>query len=165
MKNIKYKEFEIINFTHVSAEEKKLILKWRNHEDVRKWMINKNIISNAEHNAYMSSLADNHKKMCFIIKDETNYLGVVEFDEINLDNGTAYFGLNSNPDNNRMGIGKILEEISVYLSKQHIGLKKLMLYVYIDNQRAINLYEKSGFKIIKEQSIRGGNAYFMEKTI
>ncbi len=163
--NIFYKDYEIINFINLNELEKELVLSWRNHEEVRKWMVNKEIISYEEHLNYINSLIGNDNKLCFIVKTQEAYIGVVEFDEIDLQKNEAYFGLNANLDNPTRGIGRVLEEISIYLAKEKLGLKKLKLYVYEENQRVINLHKKFGFEITEKKSVAGREAYFMESLI
>ena len=158
-KNIFYKEYEIINFINTILEEKKMILKWRNNENVRKWMIDKSIIPLEEHIKYIDLLKYKQDKLCFLIKEDKNYLGIVEFDEIT--NNSAYFGINSNLNSNIQDIGKILEEISIYLAKKYLNLKKLKLYVYKNNIKATTLYKQSNYNIYNENK----KFYFMEKIL
>lgn len=63
--SIIYKDYTITNFINTIDIEKKLILDWRNDENVRKWMVNKNIISYNEHLNYINSLKNNNQKLCF----------------------------------------------------------------------------------------------------
>ncbi|QIR75953.1 UDP-4-amino-4,6-dideoxy-N-acetyl-beta-L-altrosamine N-acetyltransferase [Sulfurospirillum diekertiae] len=163
--NFFYNEYEIINFINTTENEKTLILQWRNNENVRKWMVNKDIISLDEHCKYIESLRHNDKKLCFLIKNNHNYLGVVEFDLIDLKNNSAYFGLSANMDNKRPGVGTVLQEICLYISKDKLKIKNLLLYVFSNNKNAISLYEKFGFKTIKEDFIYNEKIFFMEKIL
>jgi len=164
-KTLHYNNYEIINFINTSEIEKKLILDWRNHDNVRKWMLKKNIITYNEHKKYINSLKKNSIKLCRLVKFKNSYLGIVEFDEINFDTKTAYFGLNSNPMCKQQGIGRILEEICIYIAKEKLQLTKLYLYVFKSNMQVINLHKKYGFKIIDEKDILGEESCFMEKFL
>ncbi|MEA3315624.1 MAG: UDP-4-amino-4,6-dideoxy-N-acetyl-beta-L-altrosamine N-acetyltransferase [Campylobacterota bacterium] len=164
-RNIFYQNYKIINFINTIDLEKKLILKWRNNKNVRKWMVNKNLINYNEHKNYIISLKKNNQKLCFLIKSKNSSLGIIEFDKIDLYKKTAYFGLNSNITNKEIGIGKILMEISIYLAKEKIGLKKLNLYVFTTNKKAINLYNKFKFEVIKEKKHISKHFYYMEKIL
>lgn len=46
-----------------------------------------------------------------------------------------------------MGIGNLLLEKIINLADNKLNIKRLELNVFIDNERAIKLYEKHGFKI------------------
>jgi len=164
-KNIFYKNYEIINFINTNDIEKRLILEWRNSDSVRKWMTNKDIISIEEHLNYVESLKNNKQKLCFLVKENSDYLGIIEFDNINYTNKSAYFGLNANPNNKKLGIGRILEEVLLYIAKEKLLINKLKLYVFIENKLAINLYKKFGFLITKEDSIHERKIYYMEKIL
>jgi len=158
---LSYKSYSLINFIQTNDKEKELILKWRNSDKVRQWMVNKSIITLEEHYNYIDSLKDKKDKLCFLVKEEENYLGIVEFDEIN--NDSAYFGLNANSDTQIKGVGRILESISIYIAKELLELKKLKLYVFNNNERAIRLYERSNYKVLADNS--DNKITYMEKTL
>lgn len=160
-----YKEYEIINFINTNENEKKLILQWRNNENVRKWMVNKDIILLDEHYKYIESLKNNNNKLCFLIKSNNDYLGVIEFDSIDVKNNSAYFGLNANMESKQSGIGTVLQEIGLYISKDKLNINSLLLYVFANNKSAISLYEKFNFKTIKEDFIYNEKILYMEKIL
>jgi len=162
---ILYKEYKIINFIYTNEDEKKLILKWRNHDDVRKWMFNKAIISTNEHYNYMQSLQNRPDKLCFLVSTENEYLGIIEFNEVNLKQKSAYFGLNTNMSLKWLGAGTILQEICLYLSKNQLQIKTLMLDVFSNNKRAISLYKRFNFRTTKEYYIKYDKVLHMEKTV
>jgi UDP-4-amino-4,6-dideoxy-N-acetyl-beta-L-altrosamine N-acetyltransferase len=164
-KSIFYKNYEIINFINTNELEKSLILEWRNNENVRKWMVNNNIISLEEHLNYINSLKNKDDKLCFLIKEYDEYLGIIEFDEINLNTKSAYFGINANIDIKVRGIGRILESISTYIAKELLKLETLKLYVFKENSKAINLYKKSNYFIKEESTINRQKIIYMEKTL
>jgi len=158
---LSYKSYNLINFIQTNDKEKELILKWRNSDEVRQWMVNKSIITLEEHYNYIDSLKDKKDKLCFLVKEEENYLGIVEFDEI--DAKSAFFGLNANSDTKIKGVGRILENISIYIAKELLGLKKLKLYVFNNNKRAIRLYEHSNYQVLTDNS--NNKITYMEKIL
>jgi len=161
--NIFYKNYEIINFINTNDIEKRLILEWRNNDDVRKWMINKDLITIEEHFNYIESLKNNKKKLCFLLKEKNNYLGIVEFDEIN--NNSASFGINKNIMSTKKGLGELLEKLSIYIAKTKLNINKLTLSVLKDNIRAIELYKKSNYSIKYEKEIYNNILIYMEKKL
>ena len=46
----------LCNFTTLSESQKKMILTWRNHENVKAYMYNENEISEAEHFDFIEAL-------------------------------------------------------------------------------------------------------------
>ena len=163
--NITYENYTIINFVNTSDVEKKMILDWRNNDNVRKWMLDKKKIDLETHYKYIESLKDNENKLCFIVKNEEVYIGIFEFDEIDLVNKTACFGLNASPHTHIKGVGSILIKISLYLAQQFLHLDILKLYVNYENKNAVNLYKKFKFAITCEKNIAEENYYFMEKIL
>lgn len=163
--NIFYKKYELINFINTNENEKKLILEWRNDENVRKWMVNKNIITMDEHLRYIDSLKHKDDKLCFIVKCKEGYLGIIEFDKIDLINKEAYFGLNMNPNCNLLGIGTSLLDIISMISSANLHLRKLLLYVFEDNIKAINLYKKMNFHELKSNILNKEKILYMEKIL
>ena len=128
----------IKKFQDLNLQEQKEILEWRNHKDIRKWMYNKNKISLKEHLDFIQNLDKN--KVYLKIDD----VGIVNF---KIFNNYVEFGIHKNPNKQKVG-NKLLE----------IGLKeafkykdKIILYVFENNIKAINLYKKFGFKIIDKK--------------
>ena len=59
----------------------------------------------------------------------------------------AGLGMGVHDDYQNKGIGTALVEAAIDLADNWINLKRIELHVYIDNQRAVHLYEKFGFVI------------------
>ena len=87
---------ELINFTNLSLEEKKMILEWRNHKDIRKWMYNRDIIGLSEHLSYIDSLASKKDRLYFIVKYRNEVIGVIDFTNIDHINNKTDFETFSN---------------------------------------------------------------------
>ena len=47
---------QLLNFIDLELEEKEMILKWRNHPEIRKWMYNQDEIKLEEHLSFIESL-------------------------------------------------------------------------------------------------------------
>ncbi|AZV47273.1 UDP-4-amino-4,6-dideoxy-N-acetyl-beta-L-altrosamine N-acetyltransferase [Nautilia sp. PV-1] len=125
-----------IKFQDLSLEEKKEVLKWRNHPEIRKWMYNKNEISLEEHLKFIDTL-ENSNKIYLKVDD----LGVVNFiifkDYVDL-------GIHKNPV--KKSVGNILLKFAIDYAFDYLNTKKIILYVFENNEKAISLYKKFGFK-------------------
>jgi len=128
---MKYKKFQ-----DLSLEEKKEVLRWRNHPEIRKWMYNKEVISLQNHLEFIENLKNSNK-----IYLKVGNLGVVNFI---LKNGYVEFGIHKNPE--KKGVGKKLIEFAVNYAFNELKIFKIILYVYENNEKALNLYLKFGFK-------------------
>lgn len=131
----------LINFTDLSLEEKKMVLKWRNHLSVRKWMYTQEEIPLENHLKFIESLNQSNNKLYFLVKKDDNYLGVIDFTNI-MDNSTD-IGLYANPK--LRGVGQILIDIIIEYAFDMMCKKKLVAEALESNVKARELYKKNNF--------------------
>ena len=130
------------NFIQLNYDEKLMILEWRNHSETSKFMINKKV-ELKEHLNFINSLKENKTKLYFLVDD----IGVIDF--TNITDKKADIGLYKNP--NKQKVGSVLMKHIIDYGFNVLGLEKLILYVYKNNQKAINLYKKFNFKIVNKK--------------
>jgi UDP-4-amino-4,6-dideoxy-N-acetyl-beta-L-altrosamine N-acetyltransferase len=135
---------ELINFIDLSLEEKKMVLEWRNHNSIRRYMYNQEIISLENHLKYIESLKKSRDKRYFLVKREDSYLGVIDFTNIKKD--SCHFGLYSKP--NLKGVGDTLLQTIIDYAFNNLKTQTLKLEVLESNIRAIKLYKRFKFKEI-----------------
>jgi len=87
---------------------------------------------------------DNMPKNKIYLKAED--LGVINFKIIN---DTAELGIHKNPDKKK--VGNILLKTAIEYAFNELNAKKIILYIFEDNLKAINLYKKFGFKEIDKK--------------
>ncbi len=134
---------KLTKFQDLSLEEKKEVLNWRNHPEIRKWMLDKNKISLKNHLNFIENLKED--KIYLKVED----LGVINFKILGQ---KAELGLHKNPEKNK--VGKILLNEAIEYAFNKLNAKKIILYVFGDNIKAINLYKKFGFiEIDKKDNI------------
>lgn len=106
----------------------------------------------------------NEKGHSFLLaKDNEQYIGYASY-QLNCEsNRTKLHKIYVLPEQQGKGIGKILlqEIIAKALEGEN---KKLFLNVNKHN-KAVNFYEKNGFKIIDEEDIPIGNGYYMNDYV
>ena len=134
----------------------------RNHPEVRKWMYNQDSISKKDHFEFIKNLESNIKKRYFLVKQEDNVIGSINFSEIDLFNSVE-FGIYANPFSQLKGNGKLLELVASQYAFVELGVKKIKLEVYSDNDRAIHFYNKCGFEFIDTKKVNDRNIMHMEK--
>lgn len=132
-----------INFTDLTTEEKKRVLQWRNHDTVRRWMYNKELIALKDHMQFIDTLKRRDDRVYFLVKNKDKEVGVIDLTSINLTQESAEIGLYAKPGTK--GAGKVLIESILDYGFKHLMLKTLYSNVYIGNIGAIKLYEKFGF--------------------
>ncbi|WP_139453486.1 UDP-4-amino-4,6-dideoxy-N-acetyl-beta-L-altrosamine N-acetyltransferase [Campylobacter armoricus] len=131
------------DFNDLTQKEIKLVLKWRNDENIAKFMKTQNI-SLKEHLHFLTNLKSDKTKKYFLVYDDKDTIGVIDF--INITQTSCEFGLYGI----KKGVGKILmQEIKNYAFNV-LNIQTLNACVFKENTKALNLYLKSNFKIIKE---------------
>ena len=133
----------LTNFTQTSKREKKKILLWRNHKEIRRWMYNKKKIKLKEHLDFISSLETQKNKKYFLVKTKEHSCAVVDLTQIK-SKSSAQLGIYTKP--NSKGYGKLAMHTLIRYAFDSLELKKLYAGVYIKNIRAISFYKKFHFK-------------------
>ena len=128
------------------------------------WMHDSNIQKSFKKNMLGAKLADT-KKFCFssrvpktediktgdsihmAIVDETDeYLGTISLKDINLENMTAEYAITTRAKAQGKGIAFKATGLILTKAFEEIGLHRVYLNVFSDNEKAIRLYERAGFK-------------------
>ncbi|CAD7288029.1 UDP-4-amino-4, 6-dideoxy-N-acetyl-beta-L-altrosamine N-acetyltransferase [Campylobacter majalis] len=139
----------LINFTELSHSQKMMILKWRNDEQVAKFMLNKNI-SEMDHLNFIQSLKTCTHKLYFLVKNDDVFekcdIGVIYFTDICKE--SCEFGLYANPS--LKGVGKVLIKGVIDYAFCVLKVKILSAKAYKSNEKALALYDKFGFEICSE---------------
>ena len=154
------KEIKLINFTDLSNDEKKIILEWRNNPNIKKWMYTQDDITPESHLNFIDSLKNSKEKLYFLVKKEDENIGVIYF--TNLTKKEVYFGLYANPTIKILGVGRILEELSIDFAFNSLNARKLKLEVFEDNIQVINLHRKYNFKKSGEKFVNNKKVICME---
>lgn len=134
---------ELKNFTDLSADEREMVLKWRNHESVRTYMYTNDRIHADDHENFVNSLTDRDDKRYFIVYKNGAPIGVVNL--VNITDTSASLGLYANPYSERKGIGRIILRALIRYAFETLRLAKLTLECFEDNERAQTLYKKFDF--------------------
>jgi len=154
------KDIKLINFIDMSLDEIKMVLTWRNSENIRKWMYTQDEISLQNHINFIESLKLVKDKIYFLVKKDDDNIGVINF--TNIDKNEIYFGLYANPKTKLLGVGRILEEISIDFTFNKLKVNKLKLEVFEDNIQVRNLHKKYKFKETREKFVNNKKVICME---
>ncbi len=133
-----------INLNHI---EKEKMRKYRNHPEVRRYLYQTHFISKLEHKNFIKKLKHNTKKFYFCVILGKQIIGHINF---HIKENEIDFGFYANPFSRILGIGRILEQISIYYAFKIINTPILSLEIFSDNTQVINLHHKFGFKVIQE---------------
>lgn len=151
---------ELVNFIDLSLDEKKMILSWRNHAEVSKWMYTDTQISLDEHLEFIDSLSTNTNKKYFLAKRNESNFAVIDFVEITSEE--CYYGFYSNPFSEERGIGRILDPLCIEYAFNELGIKTLKLEVFSENIGVVNLHKKFKFKEFDRKTVNGKEVICMK---
>ena len=162
--NILHSDFEVEgyklrNFINLKEEELEMVRSWRNHQNVKKWMYSHHYISKEEHISFVKSLKNSYNSAYWIVQGQKDYIGVLYFNRLSMEQGHAYYGIYANPFERIPGAGRILDKIAIEIAFGLLDLHTLKLEVMEDNVSVINLHRKFGFReegVLKEFVNREG---------
>ncbi len=160
-KNYKTRTHEAVNFVSLNAQEKDLVRLWRNHKDVRRWMLTDHLISVEEHVNFLKHLRASRRDSYWLIKESQSgrYVGVVSLNKLNTKHKNAYLGIYAGSQNRQKGDGHVLMDFLKMIAFEKIRLHTLKLETFETNVRAIKFFQREGFKMegaLKEFILRDG---------
>ncbi len=135
----------VVDFTHLTLDEKKMVLSWRNHPTIREWMFSKDVITLENHLKYIDTLSTRDDCVYCLVKEGCEAIGVIDLTEITLTQ--AKIGLYASP--NRRGVGKVLMGEIMEYAFMRLRLDTIIAEVLVTNKPAVKLYKHFGFKEIE----------------
>ena len=141
---------KLINFTDLNCKQKDMVLSWRNHDKIRKWMYQTSKITKEMHYSFIDGLKEKTDRIYFLVMDDSNNIGVVDLTNIDNVTKTAELGIYTNPELRAQG--DILLKVIIDYAFEKLKLKKLNANVYLDNLPAIALYQRFSFQKIQEDN-------------
>ena len=149
---------ELLNFTNLSLDDKKMVLKWRNSSSIKKWMLCQDEIELADHLSFIDSLKKRIDKVYFLVKKGSFPIGVIDFTGI--DKKSAEFGIYANPD--VKGVGRLLMRAVIDYAFSVLKVGTLKAKVFKENIPAIKLYKKYNFAEAGTKNLSDKNLVCME---
>jgi UDP-4-amino-4,6-dideoxy-N-acetyl-beta-L-altrosamine N-acetyltransferase len=142
-----------IEFENILKVDKKLIEKvrqWRNNEQVSKYMYTNHFITNEEHQKWIEKLQKNKTSKVWIIKYESKPVGIVSLSKIdNINKMTEWGFYIAEQFVKDKGIGSAVLFQLIEHVFYTLNLEKMKTLVLANNQIALKMYKKFGFKKIQ----------------
>lgn len=132
----------------MGSEDTEAIVRWRNNPRVRKNFIYQKPFTKEGHENWIKTMVDTGKVVQFIIEDleSERPVGSVYFRDIDRDYEKAEYGIFIGEDDAvGKGFGSEAAGLAVNYGFEVLGLHKIFLRAFADNQAAIRSYEKAGF--------------------
>lgn len=132
----------MINYVDCTPEQHREILALRNLDDVRKWMVNPELIQENDHFGFVESLRNNENRLYFAIYKDGMLVGTYNLTKES--EGVWERGIIANPVT--QGTGQTIQwERQILNSLSKYGIKIVSAKVKTDNPRSIRYHVKMGF--------------------
>lgn len=133
----------------MTRDDTENIIKWRNNDAVRSQFIYQKLFTKESHEKWIETMIDTGKvvQMVIMLVEGDRPIGSVYIRDIDKEHKKGEYGVFiGEEDCLGKGYGTEAAELMTEYAFEYIGLHKLMLRVYADNERAIRSYEKAGFE-------------------
>ena len=134
--------YDIINYVECTHEQNLEILNMRNLDDVRKWMVNSEVILEEDHFRFVECLKDNPNRLYFAVYRDGLLVGTYNLTK--QDEGIWERGIIANPETKEKGeTAKWERQILAGISNH--GIKTVTAKVKQNNLRSIKYHKKLGY--------------------
>ncbi len=151
-------EIKFVNILEADDLLKEQVRKWRNKEDVKRFMLTQHDISKEEHSRWLGRLRDENDYKFWVAFSGDVPIGAAYLHDIDYEASDSEWGFYIAEDGYR---GKGLSrDILIKLLDEAFGrmnLKTLVTKVISGNERALGIYRKFGFREIGRMPFKDGN--------
>lgn len=149
--------YEVINYVDCTSDQQREILALRNLDEIRKWMVTPEIISEDSHFRFVENLRGNADRLYFAIFKNGLLIGT--YNLTNEGNGIWERGIIASPLT--QGKGQTAQwEHQILGSLSQYGIKAVSAKVKQDNPRSIRYHEKMGYQ---ETDRSNGYIYYLKE--
>ena len=146
-------------FVDLNAEESEKVLHWRNHPQVRKWMLNQEPITEHEHSAFLEKLRQGDDPDYYLLFFQQQAFGVVDFYRKSSNPHSCYYGYYLDPCRLGSAMGILLEFWVAEYALTHWQYHHIVAETRTDNTAARELHAHFGF------SVMGTNSRELEEAV
>tara|TARA_Y100001949_G_scaffold168132_1_gene166514 strand:- start:19104 stop:19634 length:531 start_codon:yes stop_codon:yes gene_type:complete len=140
----------------MATHDLELVLAWRNHKEIRRYMYTQHEITLAEHSAWFDRVSQDSSRQLLIFESDQVPLGFINIHQIGL-GGIADWGFYADPAAPK-GTGKKLGQLALKFAFTHAKLHKVCGQSLEQNVRSIKFHLHLGFKqegTLREQHYDG----------
>lgn len=147
-------EGERVSLREVREEDNPLFRRWRGDPEVLRWLFSDRAPAEDEQRRWFESLAADETRLAFTIETtDGRPIGQAGFKNIDRERGRAELGILIGERAERgRGLGAEACGLLVRHGFEQLGLRRIDCLVLADNERALGLYRKLGFR--RDGSVR-----------
>lgn len=120
-----------------------LLLAWRNHPSIRRFMFTQHEISMQEHQCWFENASADEARRLMLVENDGHPIGYVQFIRVAV-GGVADWGFYTNPESPR-GSGMKLAELALAYAFDTLGLHKVCGQAISINLNSIRFHTRIGF--------------------
>ena len=128
----------------MTEDDLPMVLTWRNHPEVRRYMFTQHEISLAEHTQWFMRVAQDNTRRLLIVQEQGSPIGYVQFSNVE-PGGVADWGFYARPEASK-GTGSKLGVSALDHAFGQLKLHKVCGQAIDTNQASIRFHERWGFK-------------------
>tara|TARA_Y100000031_G_scaffold57569_1_gene65292 strand:+ start:140 stop:700 length:561 start_codon:yes stop_codon:yes gene_type:complete len=148
-----------LNLRQITVRDLDLMLKWRNSESVRHYMLDDHIITLKEHREWYQRICKDPACEWLIAIFHSSPIGVVSITDIKKMDGTCTWGMYIGENMRNSGIGILMEIRAIDHMVEYHKIRKIWGETLESNKRLILMHKRFGFKeegVLKKHVSRGG---------
>jgi len=137
----------------MTEQDVELVLHWRNHIDIRRFMLTQHEISLEEHTMWFKRASTDPTRRLMLVEEDSQPLGFVQFSNVGVDE-VSDWGFYVRP-NAPKGSGRKLGEAALTHAFQAWNLHKVCGQAIAENIASISFHQRLGFVqegVLREQS-------------
>lgn len=144
----------------IDAQDIEQVRELHNHPETLKWLSDTHFVTKMEQESWFKKISSSLTSRRYVVElcETKDLVGVFRLDDIDIENKSAYVGLDIAIDFRRKGIALETYEAMIPFLFEELQLNRLSLITLETNHPAISLYEKLGF--MKEGTLR--QAFYRE---
>lgn len=127
----------------MAAADLPMVLEWRNHPEVRRFMFTQHEITLTEHSSWFVQASQDRTRSLLIIEENDDAIGYVQFTNVGPE-GIADWGFYARPDSPK-GTGKKLGIAALNHGFRILKLHKVCGQAIASNAASIRFHERLGF--------------------
>ncbi len=137
--------FEDCTIRAMMEDDLHMVLAWRNHSDVRRFMFSPHEITLAEHREWFARARHDTTRRLLIVEISKKALGFVQFSQV-VEGATAEWGFYVSPEAPK-GSGRMLGVAALNYAFDKLNLKKVSGQVISSNQSSVAFHQRMGFAL------------------
>ena len=135
---------ESLQIRSMTEEDLTMVLAWRNHPEVRRFMFTQHEISLEEHTQWFMRAVQDNTRSLLIVQEQGSPIGYVQFSNVE-PCGVADWGFYARPDAPK-GTGRKLGTLALGHAFGQLELHKVCGQAIDTNHASIRFHERLGFK-------------------